>query len=288
MNKIPASLRILSGALLAALVFTGCAGQPAAPAVARSATVTEVSPLAADEQRLVPLQGALNVRTFSNLRGRHGPVPASSFVRAADLNHLTPADRDTLAAAGVALDLDLRTADEAGTAPDQLAQDARFKYQRISLIGTEKIDLSNLPDTLGEGYVQWLSANQAQFSQVFKTIAAQRDGTVLFHCTAGKDRTGMIAATLLSLAGVPRNQIVHDYAISAHYLQPMMTGNAQLAEMARANPKLAAMMGTPPEAIEAFLDAMDRQYGGAHAYLKTVGLSDAEVQSLLVRLGQGR
>jgi protein-tyrosine phosphatase len=287
---------LIQAALFAALAATGCATQPAAQppaaAIVSSAPAAQVAPVSADAARLVPVQGALNVRTFANLKGRHGPIPASSFIRAADLNRLTPADRDALAAAGVVLDVDLRTADEASSSPDLLAQDARFQYTRVSLLGAEKIDLSNMPDTLAQGYVRWLGANQAEFRQVFKSIAAQQGGTVLFHCTAGKDRTGMVAATLLSLAGVPRSEIVHNYAISAHYLEPMMgdqaqmaASNPQLAEMMK-NPKIAAMRGSPPAAIEAFLDAMDSRYGGAHNYLKTIGLSDAEIQNLQVRLGQ--
>jgi protein-tyrosine phosphatase len=279
---------LLASALLAALAFSGCANRPVAQPVAAVAAPAAVAPASDDAKRLIALQGAHNVRTFAKLRGRHGAIPETSFVRAADLNQLTADDRATLAAAHVVLDVDLRTADEAAKAPDMLAADSRFKYVRISLLGTERIDMSSLPDTLGEGYVEWLSADQAQFREVFETIASQKDGAVLFHCTAGKDRTGMISATLLSLAGVPRNAIVHNYAISAHYLQPMMTGNSQLAEMAKSNPKLVGMMGSPPDAIEAFLDELDRKYGGAHAYLKTIGLNDAAIQSLLVRLGQSR
>lgn len=273
-------------ALLISLAGVGCAAVPVrTPGVAGSATA-EVVPIPDDAPRLLPVQGALNVRGFVGLRGRHGLIPAASFVRAADLSHLTAADRDTLAARGVALDVDLRTAEEAGSAPDALAADERFRYLRVSLLGQERIDLGNLPDSLGMLYVKALSENRAEFRQVFEAMAAQREGAVLFHCTAGKDRTGMISAVLLSLAGVPRADIVHNYAVSAHYLKPMLEGNPQLAERVRVNPKLLAMMGTPPDAIEAFLDAMEKSYGGARAYLKTIGVSDAAVRSLLVRLGQ--
>jgi protein-tyrosine phosphatase len=284
-------LRALGGALLATLLLGGCATAPA-PKPRPSAQVATPStgglPLEADAARLVPLQGALNVRSFAGLRGRNGPIPATSFIRAADLNRLTVADRDALAARGVVLDLDLRTADEANDSSDPLAVDDRFRYVRISLMGTEKLDLANMPDDLGSMYVGSLAANQRQFRQVFETIAAQQDGTVLFHCTAGKDRTGMIAAILLSLAGVPRSEIVHNYAISAHYLEPMMKQSPQVAEMVRQNPKIAALMGTPAESIEAFLDALDGRHGGARAYLRTIGVSDADVQRLMQRMGQAR
>ncbi|MCU0760992.1 MAG: tyrosine-protein phosphatase [Steroidobacteraceae bacterium] len=285
------NLRALGGALLATWLLGACATPPAPQARPTQAIATPSTgglPRAADAGRLVPLQGALNVRSFDGLRGSNGPIPASSFIRAADLNRLTAADRDLLAARGVVLDLDLRTAEEASGSSDPLAADDRFRYVRISLLGTEKLDLANMPDDLGTMYVQSLAANQTQFRQVFETLAAQQDGTVLFHCTAGKDRTGMIAAMLLSLAGVPRSEIVHNYTISAHYLEPMMRQNPQAAEMVRQNPKVAALMGTPAESIEAFLDALDGRHGGARAYLRTIGVSDGDVRRLLVRMGQAR
>ena len=267
---------------------------PADPAAAHPANV---QPVADDAQRLIPLQGAWNTRTFAGLQGTHGPIPANAFVRTADLGRLTAADRDTLAAAGVTLDIDLRTADEQAQSPDLLADDDRFAYQRTSLMGTEKMDLQKMmktfPDSLGTAYVQWLGHSQPQFKQVFQRIAAQRDGAVLFHCTAGKDRTGIIAGLLLDLAGVSNADIVHNYAISAHYLegQPKDSAlNAQIMELIRQNPeigrKMAGMSGTAPENMEVFLAALHQQYGGAEGYLKSIGISEAEIQQLKERLGQ--
>ncbi|MEN5039425.1 tyrosine-protein phosphatase [Stenotrophomonas sp. TWI1149] len=285
------SLPMLTGAGIA------LARAPVAETATAAARTTNVQPVAADAQRVIPLQGAWNTRTFAGLQGTHGPIPASAFVRTSDLGRLTAADRDALAAAGVTLDIDLRTADEQAQSPDLLADDARFAYQRTSLMGTEKMDLQKMmttfPDSLGAAYVQWLDHSQPQFKQVFQRIAAERDGTVLFHCTAGKDRTGIIAGLLLDLAGVPRADIVHNYAISAHYLegQPKDSAmNAQIMELIRQNPeigrKMAGMSGTAPENMEMFLVALHQQYGGAEGYLKSIGVSEAEIDQLKLRLGQ--
>jgi len=289
-------------ALFASQANAQVAQQVAAPlanAAAQAARVApaNVQPVAADAQRVIPLQGAWNVRSFAGLQGKQGPIPASAFIRTADLGRLTDADRDALAAAGVTLDIDLRTADEEAQSHDALADDARFDYQRISLMGTEKMDLQKLmtsfPDSLGVAYAQWLGSNKPQFKQVFQRIAAQDEGTVLFHCTAGKDRTGVISGLLLDLAGVPRADIVHNYAVSAHYLegQPKDSAmNAQMMALMQQHPeiarKMAGMAGTAPENMEMFLDALHKQYGGAAGYLKAIGLSDAEIDSLQVRLGQ--
>jgi protein-tyrosine phosphatase len=285
------SLPLLTGAGAA------LARAPAADTTSAALRTANVQPVAADAQRVIPLQGAWNTRTFAGLQGSQGPIPASAFVRTSDLGRLTAADRDALAAAGVTLDIDLRTADEQAQSPDLLATDARFAYQRTSLMGTEKMDLQKMmttfPDSLGAAYVQWLDHSQPQFKQVFQRIAAERDGTVLFHCTAGKDRTGIIAGLLLDLAGVSRADIVHNYAISAHYLegQPKDSAmNAQIMELIKQNPeigrKMAGMAGTAPENMDMFLAALHKQYGGAEGYLKSIGVSEAEIDQLKVRLGQ--
>jgi protein-tyrosine phosphatase len=256
----------------------------AAPATPLGTTAT-VAPDAADAQRLIPLQGALNARDLAGLKGSHGDIPANAFIRTADLSHLTAADRDTLAQRGLTLDVDLRTTDEATKSPDALAKDPRFKYVRISLLGDKPIDLAHLPPSLGPLYVRALASSQDQFRQVFDAMAEQKTGAVLYHCTAGKDRTGMITAMLLDLAGVPRAEIVHNYAISAYYLKPMMASAAMQA-MAQKSPNMKAMMGTPADAMEAFLDALDHQYGGTRAYLRKIGVSDVNVLALQARLGQ--
>lgn len=279
---------IASALSLAVLLVAGCSTPAPRLQPAAVSTTDRGLPGAADAQRKVPLEGALNVRTFEGLRGSRAPIPANSFLRAAEMNRLTDADRATLGARGVALVLDLRTAEEARSSPDALGAGATARYQRISLLGSEQIDLSALPDSLGEMYVQSLVANKVQFRDVFAMIASQRDGAVLFHCTAGKDRTGMVAAILLSLAGVTREDIIHNYAVSAHYLGQMTSQSSQMADMLRANPKIAALMGSPPEAMEQFLDALEKSHGGARAYLRSIGLGDDEVRSLLVRLGQAR
>ena len=300
------TLALALGAALVPAVLVGCDGAQAPAAVEAAQEIAaevaptkpaNVRPVADDTQRVLQLEGAWNVRNFAGLQGANGPIPAGAFLRTADLGRLTAADLDTLAAAGVGLDIDLRTADEDTHSHDRLADDPRFAYRRISLMGTEKMDpaqmIKSMPDSLGQAYVQWLDGNHAPFLQVFQAIAAQDKGTVLFHCTAGKDRTGVIAALLLDLAGVPRADIVHDYALSAHYLegQPKDSAmNAQFAEMMRNNPeigrKMAGMSGTSPENMELFLDALNQRHGNAEGFLKAIGLGEGEIRQLKARLGQ--
>nr|Q05918.1 RecName: Full=Tyrosine-protein phosphatase; Flags: Precursor [Nostoc commune]AAA25511.1 protein tyrosine/serine phosphatase [Nostoc commune UTEX 584] len=285
----------LALALMLGLSSSATAVAADAPqAVATKAAAPNVKPVAADAHGVIP-DGAPGMCARSPAC-RATAIPADAFVRTADLGRLTDADRDALAALGVKLDIDLRTADEEAQSPDLLARDDRFDYQRISLMGTEKMDLQKMmtsfPDSLGEAYVQWLGHSQPQFKQVFQRIAAQQDGAVLFHCTAGKDRTGIIAGLLLDLAGVPKAEIVHNYAISAHYLEGQPKDSDERADHGAGQ----AEPGDRPQdgghgryragQHGAVLAALHSQYGGAEGYLKSIGVSEQEIQQLKVRLGQ--
>ena len=126
------------------------------------------------------------MRTFAGLRGRYGPIPDGSFLRAADLARLTPADRDALAARGVVLDLDLRAADELATAPDALAGDDRFRYVRISLLGTEAGRVNCCRTTWATMYVASLWGQRAAVPPGVRDARAQPDGAVLFPLHGGQ------------------------------------------------------------------------------------------------------
>lgn len=259
---------------------TSAAPSSSAPTVARDreTPAAEVQPTTEDAARTIELQGAKNVRDLGGLQGTK-PIPKDRIIRTADLSKMTDADRSTLAAHGVKLDVDLRTPAEVERAPDPLAKDPRFTYVNISLLGDAPLNLEQFP-TLGALYVRALSENQPQWKRVFQTLAAQGDGAVLYHCTAGKDRTGMVTAILLELAGVDRDAIIHNYAISASYL------HEQTRDFVARNPKIAHIAGTPPVAMATFLDTLDTQYGGARAFLVKVGITDAEIRALSRRLGQ--
>ncbi len=247
---------------------------PAAPPT--PSFTAEITPTKDDSQRALVLQSVRNGRDLGGIPGKKGQIPLGRFIRTGSLSHATESDRTVLADHGVKLDIDLRTVWEVLRSPDRLSGDKRFHYLNVSLVGVGLWD-AIYPQSRGELYVRALGHHQQQFHRVFHAMAQQKEGVVLFHCAAGKDRTGMVAAILLDLAGVDRETIVHNYAISAKYLHPGAKG---------AEEEAAAISESPPEAIEMFLDALDKKYGGAAAYLKKIGLSEAEIDALRDRLGQ--
>lgn len=268
-----------------ALLLAACSSSPPSPATTGQPTVAkgsdapapEEQPNAEDGARLIVLEGAKNVRDLGGLQGKK-PIPKDRVLRTAGLSAATPADLELLAKHQVKLDVDLRTPEEVGKSPDPLAKDPRVKYVNVSLLGEPPLDLTQY-HTLGDLYVATLAKSRPQFKQVFQLIAAQPDGSVLYHCSAGKDRTGMVTAILLELAGVDRAAILHNYAISASYLHDSSK------EFVQKNPHLAYLIGTPPAEMEKFLKALDAE-GGARGYLANIGVTPAEIDALSHRLGQ--
>ncbi len=232
--------------------------------LSRASIARAADPTVEDWVRNVQLEHVQNVRDLGGLRGSHGFIPHGRFFRAATLVNASAADRGVLVSRGVTLDIDLRTSLEADGRGDRLSHDPRFAYRRISLLG---MDVTDWFRGLRGLYVHVLRGHQSSLREVFHAMATHGDGAVLYHCTSGKDRTGMVTALLLDLAGVERATIVRDYAISSHYL-----GRPESS--------------SPPEAIALFLDALHAKYGGARAFLATIGITPGEIATLLTKLGQ--
>lgn len=139
-------------------------------------------------------------------------------------------------------------------------------------------DASNMFDR----YLMMLEHRHAAFGEVFKTLA-QAEGTVVFHCFAGKDRTGVVAAMSLALAGVEVESIAADYAET----------DSQMADryeewLAAASPEQLQEMRDdlrcPPERIVGVLDHLQERWGGVEAYLRTVGVDQGDITRLQSRL----
>lgn len=115
-------------------------------------------------------------------------------------------------------------------------------------------------------------------------IADAPDGAVVVHCTLGKDRTGLVVALTLRLLGVPDDDIARDYALSDHELRGAT--DALLARVTDPEERaaLASKLTARPHDILAALDHLDARHGGAEAYLRAHGLTDAHVTRLRARL----
>ena len=141
------------------------------------------------------------------------------------------------------------------------------------------------PTDLVHHYVGYLQSAGPNVARALKVLADPDAGTTLVHCAAGKDRTGVVVALALSLAGVTREAVVADYVRSAERAAQIL---ARLQGTSSYGPSLAgtSVADVTPRAasIAGLLDHVDRAYGGPHALAAALGVSEEEVARLGVRL----
>ena len=227
----------------------------------------------------------LNLRDLGGHPTRDGGLTRwRSVLRSDDLAQLTPSGVAALLAYGVTTVIDLRWAEERDLAPTPLIAAApQIRYVHLSLLTDTAAQWRELCGECSKE--QWkcvvLERSQPQLAAVLRVIAAAEPGPLLFHCVAGKDRTGLLAALLLSLADVEPAAIAADYARST-----AMLTTPYLARYPDADPaELLDALRCPPEGVYNMLTWL-QQRGGIRAWLQSIGLTAAETARLRARLRQ--
>jgi protein-tyrosine phosphatase len=236
--------------------------------------------------KLIPLEGCLNFRDLGGYRGEGGAkIRYGRIYRADDLSKLSPADIAHIGTLGISIAIDLRSADELEQAPSPLRDRPDFTYHHIPLLD----GINSVPNgppqilSLPEMYKSLLPNSGPQIRRIFQVFAEAGERGAVFHCTAGKDRTGVTAALLLDLCGVARGDIIADYALTYERMRPFFDIIAGKAREAGIHfPE--HLLRSDPAFIEEFLDFLKRTYTGAERYLLSLGLSPRELQGLKDRL----
>ncbi len=238
-----------------------------------------------DPRRRVRLDGAHNFRDLGGYRTADGRmVPWRRVFRSDALQELTPRDLERLADIGITTVVDLRTAAEVtreGRAPDAMAA----RYLHHSVLKEEGTESQAAPrGDVALRYRWYLEESPEVVATVLGLFAADHHHPLVFHCAAGKDRTGVVAALVLECLGVDRPTVVADYVAT----QPAMP--AIIERLRRTRPDLVPDEVPPTAyavratAIEGFLASLDEEYGGASGWAASVGLGSAFLEELRANL----
>ncbi|WMT43517.1 tyrosine-protein phosphatase [Paenibacillus sp. D2_2] len=237
-------------------------------------------------ERLLKLDGAYNVRDIGGYETITGEIVQNGrLFRADGLHQLSARDQELILGLGVRTIIDLRFGDETAAKKDVFAERQEVHYYNISLVNPATTRLVDIR-SLGDMYKILLDNSGPLLAEVFSRIAETEEG-LLFHCSAGKDRTGVVAALLLDLAGVPRETIVSDYAETETNLAPIIDELLKDRPAEMSIEEYRAFMGSAPENMEIMLDHLYSVYGGAEQYLITNGLRTEEIETLRGRLLEG-
>ncbi|MFA9379895.1 MAG: tyrosine-protein phosphatase [Acetanaerobacterium sp.] len=235
----------------------------------------------------LPLLGAKNVRELGGYRTQSGAITKThSLLRADALHNLTNDDCRLLYDYGVRCIIDLRSAGERAKAVDRLpALYPDVEYAVVALqdpVRTRRYS-DEFPPSMWELYRWLLDDSAEQFRAVFETILRHQNDCVIFHCSGGKDRTGMVAMLLLKLSEVDDETVIADYALTEALMSDVFV--VQTLEMqARGLVVPPYIMQSPPENMVKALAHLKSVYGTAGNYLSSIGLHDDQIEMLLRKL----
>ncbi len=228
----------------------------------------------------------LNARDLGGRLTRDGArTRFKAFLRTDDPWKLTPEGMQAILGYGVTTVIDLRWPEELDSRPSPFRRGgSAVRYAHVSLLdGSEpawRLKTPDVPKELWNCVV--LDAAGPQIAETLRLVADAPPGVVLFHCAAGKDRTGVIAAMLLAIADAVPAEIAADYAISTEFIR-----DAYLAAHPRETwPAVLEDVRCPPEQIHNMLAHLDARYGGTAGYLRRIGLTPDEVARIRARLRQ--
>ena len=252
------------------------------------------------------MDGFYNLRDGGDLPAAdghvRGHVRAGRLLRSDEPSSLDAKALAYLRGLPLRLVIDLRTEQEIQMAPDPF-KEAGFDIATVSVLsGSVQSMMSDIP-SLGSLYLKMIDESGSELAQAVADVSdGVQDGSVIVHCTAGKDRTGVVIALTQSLLGVPRQAIVNNYAatqanLSSEWLQNMMTlytkkmgldAQQIQAAVSASGVNVQQLMelatGSPASAMEQVLDTLDSQYGGAKAYLIKNGFPEEKIDALIKAL----
>ena len=243
-------------------------------------------------ERTLVWEGCLNVRDLGGHRTESGGVTRyGAVVRADNVRRLSDAGWEALADYGIRTIVDLRRPDECAADPPRelpltVVQSTLFGgdlayWERLNDVNDAAPDDTSF---VRDAYVGFLADFPENISAAVGAVADADEGGVLVHCMGGKDRTGVVSALVLRVAGVPVEDAAADYALSADNLAPRLQEWLDEAPDEVERRRRVRWSATPADAMAQVLDEVDRRWGGAREYLRAGGLSDEQLDRLAARL----
>ena len=230
--------------------------------------------------RSLPLAGASNFRDLGGYTGQDGrTVRWRTLFRSDHLGALTAEDQAVLAGLKLSRSVDFRGAAERGATPYALPgvmnlpmpiEPTVVQRMKDLVLNGQEMSPAGMVLLMQETYRAFVNDNALRFAGLFDQLL-DSDAPLVFHCTAGKDRTGFAAALILLALGVPRDVVMHDYLLTNDLLS--MEGAPHSVVPADV---IRVLWRVQEEFLHAALDAVDADHGGVDAYLtQQIGISAA-------------
>lgn len=247
-------------------------------------------------QRELAWDGVLNARDLGGHRTEDGAETRyGSIVRADSIRRLTDAGWAALLEYGIRTVVDLR-------GDHEMQEDAPahvdVEVVHVPFMEANDREFEEIQDEVEQAaqaapdvaaatrdvYLIFLEHFKKNVAAGIRAVAQAPEGGVVVHCVGGKDRTGLLTAFLLHLAGVDVEQIAADYALSEKRLKPRHEEWFAQAETEAELERLRRIAQTPAESIVGVFEELERRYGSVEGYLRSGGLGDEDLARARARL----
>ena len=241
-------------------------------------------------ERSIVFDNVFNFRDLGGYRGDGGrTVRWGRLFRADDLCRLADADVTRLADLGIRTVVDLRRPVEIknlGRVPAGGYTWVNAYVVHPEWPADDHVAADGRIDYLLERYLEMVEHGGAAIGQALRLVADASAAPLVFHCVSGKDRTGLVAAFTLHLLGVGDDDIAADYALS-EAAEPLNFHWYATRDPTVTDRRWERYTVTPREVIPALFDALRRRHGSVRGYLGSVGVTDADVESMRAHLLTG-
>lgn len=228
-----------------------------------------------------PFEGCFNFRDIGGYQNAEGrTVKWGKYYRAGRQDRMTDADLEKLAELAVSTQIDLRKQDEIADQGRGPLSAMGVDYHNIPVIpegGTDQLArLVGDTGISGERYLGYLSFGPESWLRMFEIFAEADNHPILIHCTAGKDRTGVSTAFLLSVLGVDRAVIEADYILTNRDVERQANFIEQYVGLPEGMDRetLIFHAGVPETAMRDFLNGLDERWGGPLNFLREIGVEE--------------
>jgi len=246
-----------------------------------------------DEPPFVKVEGVINIRDFGDLLTNDGKTKIRSgfLFRSGELTRLTDSGKVALKSLGIKKIFDLRGAEEINvyrSATDVIdgIDIVHVTFPNLTKYETILKQFESDPEGAFDGiYTEILQYGTIPYRTILHHLRDRPDEPCLIHCTAGKDRTGVIAAVIQMLLGAKNEMIVKDYCLTEVGLQPaipFLIERFSKIPLFRDNWAGFARSGRcEPQTIENIMKRINEEYGGVEAYVKgDIGLTDEDIAAI--------
>jgi protein-tyrosine phosphatase len=239
--------------------------------------------------RRIAFEGCFNFRDLGGYIGLGGgPVRWNRLYRADGINRLTEADLKRFAELGIVTVIDLRTAAEVEQRGFLDTEALGARYHHLPLVDViddmsqYDAEAAAAPSFVADRYQDMLREGSDRIAAALSLLAESDALPAVFHCAAGKDRTGILAGIVLRLLGVATEDVMSDYALSQAAMQQLLARvfakNPDAVERLKHYP--SAMLAADPANMGRFIDTVESEYGSMEGFMGALGVDQTAIKGL--------